>query len=44
MGWVCGGSRCHPGLLVDVVEALAAFLLPHAAKARNLHAKRMIDD
>jgi hypothetical protein len=29
-----------PGSLADVVEALAAFLLPHAAKARNLHAKR----
>jgi predicted nucleotidyltransferase component of viral defense system len=30
----------HPGPLVDVVEALAAFLLPHAEKARNFHAKR----
>jgi predicted nucleotidyltransferase component of viral defense system len=30
----------NPGPLVDVVEALAAFLLPHAEKARNLHAKR----
>jgi len=30
----------NPGPLVDVVEALAAFLLPHAANARNLHAKR----
>jgi predicted nucleotidyltransferase component of viral defense system len=27
----------HPGPLVDVVEALAAFLLPHAEKARNFH-------
>jgi predicted nucleotidyltransferase component of viral defense system len=30
----------NPGPLVDVVEALAAFRLPHAEKARNLHAKR----
>jgi predicted nucleotidyltransferase component of viral defense system len=30
----------HPGPLVDVVEALAAFLLPHAEKARNFHMKR----
>ena len=30
----------NPGPLVDVVEALVAFLLPHAEKARNLHAKR----
>jgi hypothetical protein len=26
----------NPGPLADVVEALAAFLLPHAEKARNL--------
>jgi hypothetical protein len=30
----------NPGPLVDVVEALASFLLPHAEKARNLHMKR----
>jgi len=30
----------NPGPLVDVVEALASFLLPHAEKARNLHTKR----
>jgi predicted nucleotidyltransferase component of viral defense system len=30
----------NPGPLVDVVEALAAFLLPHAEKVRNLHTKR----
>jgi hypothetical protein len=29
-----------PGSLADVVEAVAAFLLPHAEKARNLHARR----
>ena len=30
----------NPGPLVDVVEALASFLLPHAERARNLPAKR----
>jgi predicted nucleotidyltransferase component of viral defense system len=30
----------NPGPLVDVVEALASFLLPHAEKARNLYTKR----
>jgi predicted nucleotidyltransferase component of viral defense system len=30
----------NPGSLADVVEALAAFLLPHAEKARNIRAKR----
>jgi hypothetical protein len=30
----------NPGSLADVVEALASFLLPHAEKAANLHAKR----
>jgi hypothetical protein len=30
----------NPGALTDVVEALAAFLLPHAEKASDLKAKR----
>jgi predicted nucleotidyltransferase component of viral defense system len=30
----------NPGSLADVVEALAAFLLTHAEKAKNLHAER----
>jgi Nucleotidyl transferase AbiEii toxin, Type IV TA system len=30
----------NPAPVVDVVEALACILLPHAKKARKLHAKR----
>jgi predicted nucleotidyltransferase component of viral defense system len=35
-----GEVAVNPGTLTDVVDALAAFLLPHAEKAINLKAKR----